>query len=145
MNPCCEHLFREAKREIEIRDKRIIELQSECTRLFEPTREFWNMENQTRIENLIKENETLFETNKKLQAENERLQNYVITGYEEGIKELKAENAKLRDCVIFYADEDGQVWAACQDTDTKDTCCHMVGELSGGKSARQVLKELEKK
>lgn len=57
MNTCCEHLFREAKREIEIRDKRIIELQLECTRLFEPTREFWNMENQTRIENLIKENE----------------------------------------------------------------------------------------
>jgi uncharacterized protein YukE len=42
MNPCCEHLFREAKREIEIRDKRIKELQDECTRLFEPTREFWN-------------------------------------------------------------------------------------------------------
>ena len=83
--------------------------------------------------------------NERLEVENERLQNYVITGYEEGIKELKAENAKLRDCVIFYADEDGQVWAACQDTDTKDTCCHMVGELSGGKSARQVLKELEKK
>ena len=44
MNPCCEHLFREAKREIEIRDKRIKELQDECTRLFEPTREFWNKE-----------------------------------------------------------------------------------------------------
>ena len=58
-------------------------------------------------------------------------------------EKLQAENAKLRDCVIFYADEDGQVWAACQDTDTKDTCCHMVGELSGGKRARQVLKELD--
>jgi hypothetical protein len=44
MNPCCEHLFREAKREIEIRDKRIKELQDECTRLFYPTREFWNQE-----------------------------------------------------------------------------------------------------
>jgi hypothetical protein len=126
MNPCCEHLFREAKREIEIRDKRIIELQSECTRLFEPTREFWNMENQTRIENLIKENELYtdkifeledkssvltvelegykaefekylkayhieIETNRKLQAENERLQNYVITGYEQGVDELTKE------------------------------------------------------
>jgi hypothetical protein len=57
MNPCCEHLFREAKRELEIRDKRIKELQDECTRLFEPTRTFWNMESQNRIESLIKENE----------------------------------------------------------------------------------------
>jgi len=44
MNECCQHLFREAKREIEIRDKRIKELQDECTRLFDPTREFWNKE-----------------------------------------------------------------------------------------------------
>lgn len=42
MNKCCEHLFREAKRELQIRDTRIAELQKECTRLFEPTREFWN-------------------------------------------------------------------------------------------------------
>lgn len=95
MNSCCEHLFREAKREIEIRDKRIIHLQSECTRLFEPTREFWNMENQTRIENLIKENEVLFKNIVELEAENQRLQNYVITGYEEVIEELKKENAEL--------------------------------------------------
>jgi hypothetical protein len=70
MNPCCEHLFREAKREIEIRDKRIIELQNECTRLFEPTRSFWNMDTQTRIEALIKENELytdkIFELEEKL-------------------------------------------------------------------------------
>jgi hypothetical protein len=44
MNECCQHLFREAKRELEIRDKRIKELQDECTRLFYPTREFWNQE-----------------------------------------------------------------------------------------------------
>jgi hypothetical protein len=42
MNPCCEHLYREALKEIKIRDNRIKELQDECTRLFEPTREFWN-------------------------------------------------------------------------------------------------------
>lgn len=30
-----------------------------------------------------------------LKAENERLQNYVIAGYKEGIKELQAENAIL--------------------------------------------------
>jgi len=44
MNKCCEHLYREALREIKIRDNRIKELQDECTRLFEPTREFWNKE-----------------------------------------------------------------------------------------------------
>ena len=33
--------------------------------------------------------------NERLEAENERLQNYVIAGYEEGIKELQAENAIL--------------------------------------------------
>lgn len=44
MNECCQHLFKEAKRELEIRDKRIKELQDECTRLFDPTREFWNQE-----------------------------------------------------------------------------------------------------
>jgi len=44
MNPCCEHLYREALKEIKIRDNRIKELQDECTRLFEPTREYWNQE-----------------------------------------------------------------------------------------------------
>lgn len=57
MNECCKHLFREAKKEIEIRDKRIKELQDECTRLFEPTREFWN---------------------KGLQAENKKLREALI-------------------------------------------------------------------
>jgi uncharacterized protein YdcH (DUF465 family) len=96
MNPCCEHLFREAKREIEIRDKRIIELQSECTRLFEPTREFWNKENNKRIENLIKENEVLFKKTVELEAEINRLQNYVISGYEQGIEELKKEKCRVK-------------------------------------------------
>lgn len=44
MNECCQHLYKEAIRELQIRDKRIKELQDECTRLFDPTREFWNQE-----------------------------------------------------------------------------------------------------
>ena len=34
--------------------------------------------------------------NDRLEAENERLQNYVIAGYKKGIDELEAENAKLK-------------------------------------------------
>jgi hypothetical protein len=95
MNECCQHLFREAKREIEIRDKRIKELQDECTRLFEPTREFWNMENQTRIENLIKENklytDKIFELEAKSSVLIEALVNYLceIEKYQEFEEYLK--------------------------------------------------------
>lgn len=67
------------------------------------------------------------------------------THYFESLEKLQAENAKLIECVKFYADKEGQAWAACQGTDTKDTCCHMVAESSGGKRARQVLKELKDK
>lgn len=120
MNPCCEHLFREAKREIEIRDKRIIELQNECTRLFEPTRAFWNEENHKRIENLIKENEVLFEKT----------------------VELEAENAKLRECVEWYADRKN-----CDNADFSHVEIDDSGEeiADGGYRARQVLKELGEK
>jgi hypothetical protein len=55
MNDCCRHLFREAKKELEIRDKRITELQAECTRLFEPVREFWNVERISEVEKLKEE------------------------------------------------------------------------------------------
>lgn len=35
----------------------------------------------------------------RLKTENKRLQNYVIAGYKEGISELEAENAKLKELV----------------------------------------------
>ncbi len=49
MNDCCAHLFREAKKELEIKDKRIAFLESEVTRVFEPTRKFWNEELETKL------------------------------------------------------------------------------------------------
>ncbi len=55
MNDFCRHLFREAKKELEIRDRRIAELQTECTRLFEPVREFWNAERISEVEKLKEE------------------------------------------------------------------------------------------
>lgn len=35
-------LFKSAKSELAIKDKRIAFLETECTRLYEPTRKFWN-------------------------------------------------------------------------------------------------------
>lgn len=55
------------------------------------------------------------------------------------IDRLKSEVAAYREVVEFYADKDGEHWAACQPQDTKDTCCHMVCENSGGEKARDVL------
>lgn len=52
MNDCCQHLFREAKKELEIKDKRIAVLEAEATRLFEPTRKFWNERQGEKIEAL---------------------------------------------------------------------------------------------
>jgi hypothetical protein len=49
MNECCRHLFREAKKELEIKDKRIAHLEAEVTRVFEPTREFWNNQRKQEI------------------------------------------------------------------------------------------------
>jgi hypothetical protein len=37
-----DHLVKEAKRELKLKDKRIAHLESEVSRLFEPTRAFWN-------------------------------------------------------------------------------------------------------
>ena len=39
-----EYLIKEAKKELSEKDKTIAHLSSECTRLFEPTRKFWNGE-----------------------------------------------------------------------------------------------------
>lgn len=39
-----ENLIKEAKKELSEKDKTIAHLSSECTRLFDPTRKFWNGE-----------------------------------------------------------------------------------------------------
>lgn len=39
-----ENLIKEAKKELSEKDKTIAHLSSECTRLFDPTRKFWNDE-----------------------------------------------------------------------------------------------------
>jgi hypothetical protein len=53
------------------------------------------------------------------------------------IEELEA----YRACLQFYADPNGECWAACRPQDTAETCCHMIGENSGGEKAREVLKK----
>lgn len=46
---------------------------------------------------------------------------------------------KLEEALRFYADYEGDRWAACQPDDTAETCCHMVAEASGGDVARTAL------
>lgn len=50
MNACCEHLIKRGKEELAAKDKRIAFLESECTRLFDPTRELWNQERQSELQ-----------------------------------------------------------------------------------------------
>ena len=84
----------------------------------------------------------------KLQSEIERLQNYVIVGYGQGIKELKEENAKLRECVEFYADQSSwmgwhrHVDSMPHDTEPAKAISDGFDIMLGGKRARQLLKEL---
>jgi len=59
MNDCCKHLHREAIKELGFKDKRIIELEKEVTRLFEPTRELWNNETREELAKLKEENEMM--------------------------------------------------------------------------------------
>ncbi len=59
MNECCAHLHREAIKELGFKDRRIIELEKEVTRLFEPTREFWNNETRDEVARLQAENEMM--------------------------------------------------------------------------------------
>lgn len=47
---------------------------------------------------------------------------------------------ELKAALEFYADKDGENWVACRPDDTQYTCCHMIGEPSGGSVAREVLK-----
>lgn len=117
--------------------------QTVCTRLFEPTREFWNMENQTRIKNLIKENEVLFEKTVALEGYKAEFEKY-LKAYHfeiETIRKLQAENAKLRACIEWYADRKN-----CDNADFSHVEIDDSGEeiADGGYRARQCLKELEK-
>ena len=58
----------------------------------------------------------------------------------EEIASLTFKLSKLQDVLEFYANDEN--WAACQPEDTKDTCTHFIGELSGGDRAKQILKEV---
>lgn len=69
---------------------------------------------------------------------------------EDNIKKLQTENAKLRKCVEFYSNTDN--WLEEKDRnnlytiikkDASDDYCDYL--RFGGKRARQVLKELDKK
>lgn len=97
------------------------------------------------IEKLQSEFETLVV---EYEQEIERLQNYVIVGYEQGIKELKEENAKLRECVEFYADQSSwmgwhrDVDSMPRDTEPAKATSDGFDIMLGGKRARQLLKEL---
>lgn len=108
-----------------------------------PTREFWNMENQTRIKNLIKENEVLFEKTVALEGYKAEFEKY-LKAYHfeiETIRKLQAENAKLRACIEWYADRKN-----CDNADFSHVEIDDSGEeiADGGYRARQCLKELEK-
>jgi hypothetical protein len=64
MNECCKHLFREAVKELELKDKRISHLESEVTRLFDPIRQYWNEETQQEIQKLKADREVLLKLSK---------------------------------------------------------------------------------
>lgn len=70
-------LFEEAKRELAYKDKKIAYLEAECERVYHPIREFWNQEKDEEM--------------KRLKEEIDRLKNYTVAGYQEGIEELKSE------------------------------------------------------
>lgn len=55
MNPCCEHLLKRGREELAAKDKRIAFLESECTRLFEPTKEFWNKTEKSQLIEEVRE------------------------------------------------------------------------------------------
>lgn len=66
------------------------------------------------------------------------------------IKSLQAENAKLRECVEFYADEDNwHLSDSCHadsiSLDSEELLDHPDFASLGGKRARQCLKELDEK
>lgn len=70
-----DRLIKEARSELERKDKRILELEKECTRLFDPTRKFWDEDYR---ESLVK----LQAENVKLNQEVDRLKKELIYLYE---------------------------------------------------------------
>lgn len=50
MNDCCNKIVIEARKELKRKDDRIQHLESEITRLFDPVREFWNIERREQIQ-----------------------------------------------------------------------------------------------
>jgi hypothetical protein len=59
------------------------------------------------------------------------------------IERLERKCAGLLEALKFYADKDGEAWAACRPEDTADTCCHMIAEDSGGERARAAIAAFE--
>ena len=88
---------------------------------------------------------------KELQAENLRLST-IVSNQKTVIEINQADNAKLRECVEFYADqnsykcliEDHHITVFVVNSDTEPPFNSSV-RMVGGKRARQVLKELEGK
>ena len=68
-----DKLFKEAKRELAYKDKKIAFLEAECERIYHPIREFWNMEKDEEMKKLRAENAELLKSRKKVWDENERL------------------------------------------------------------------------
>lgn len=66
----------------------------------------------------------------------------VLIMWSEKNNELKSKLAEVEKALEFYADASGDNWAACRPDDTHETCCHMIGEVSGGKTAREALKKI---
>lgn len=66
-------------------------------------------------------------------------QEYLLKIQDQRIKQLEDALRNMGESLEFYADTEGGAWAACQENDTAETCCHMVAELSGGERAREAL------
>jgi hypothetical protein len=56
------------------------------------------------------------------------------------ISQLREKLAVAMEALEFYLDDEN--WAACCSEDTVETCCHMVGEISGGNEAKKALAKI---
>ncbi len=100
MNTCCTHLFREAKREIEIRDKRIIELQSECAQFRDEIAKSkqgpMNNVDKEAFDKYVKENQSIYFGVPSWEINTDRTVWLAACEYKQKyINELESENAKL--------------------------------------------------